>query len=293
MELIAALAEVVVPVFAVIAVGFGWERLGKAFEQKMVTELVIWVGTPCLLFNSITGMAMPDGQIGLIALAAVLVTAATALLAWGIITLFGLRMRVYLPALTFPNVGNMGLPVCLFAFGQDGLAVAMVYFIVVTTLQFTFGPAIASGQADFSLVRKSPIIWAGVISLAVRFSGLHVPHWVYNGVQMVGGMVIPLMLLSLGVALARIKVQRLGKTFGFAALRMGLGIAAGWGIARGLQLDHAMAGAVIVESSMPVAVFNYLYAELYDTDPQEVAGMVLLSTFLSASTLPVLVALLR
>ena len=293
MELLAALAEVVVPVFAVIGIGFGWERLGRAFEQKMVTDLVVLVGTPCLMFNSITGMALPSEQMGIIALAAVLCPALTALAAGGIIRTFHLKTRVYLPALTFPNVGNMGLPVCLFAFGQSGLAVAMVYFIVTNMLQFTFGPAIASGKADVGAALRSPIVISCFVSLAVRYSCLPIPPWLTNGVTLVGGMVIPLMLLSLGVALARFRVDRLGKTLIFAVLRITLGISAGWTVAAALGLDKAMAGAVIVESSMPVAVFNFLYAELYDTDPQEVAGMVLLSTFLSAISLPVLVAVLR
>ena len=293
MDLISALAEVVVPVFAIIAVGFIWDRRGRAFEQKMVTDLVVLVGTPCLMFTSITGMVLPTLQMGRIALTALLCTGLTAVLAGGIIKTFRLNPKVYLPALTFPNVGNMGLPVCLFAFGQAGLAVAMVYFIVTTTLQFTFGPAIASGKADVGAALRSPIVLACAVSLAVRALDLSIPPWITNGVGLVGGMVIPLMLLSLGVALARFRVQRFGRTLIFALMRLGLGIGAGWAAARLMQLGPDLSGAVIVESSMPVAVFNFLYAELYQTDPQEVAGMVLLSTFVSAVTLPVLVAFLR
>ena len=293
MELLTALAEVVIPVFAVISIGFLWDRSGRAFEQKMVTDLVVLVGTPCLMFNSITGALLPAMEMGMVGLAAVLCPALTACVVLLIIKTFHLNTKVYLPALTFPNVGNMGLPVCLFAFGQTGLAVAMVYFIVGNVLQFTFGPAIASGKYDVLSALKSPVVIATVFSLAVRFLNVPIPHWINNGVTLVSGMVIPLMLLSLGVALARFRVERLLNTFGFACLRLGLGIGAGWLIAVTLGLSKDMAGAVIVQSSMPVAVFNFLYAELYDNEPQEVAGMVLLSTLLSAATLPVLVAVLR
>ena len=293
MELFTALAEVVIPVFAIIAIGFVWDRRGRAFEQQMVTDLVVLVGTPCLMFTSITGMNIPALQMGVIAVAALACTLLTGLAAFAVIKIFNLNTKVYLPALTFPNVGNMGLPVCLFAFGQAGLAVAMVYFIVTTTLQFTFGPAIASGKGDPLAALRSPVVLACAVSLAVRFLHLPVPGWIHNGVSMVGGMVIPLMLISLGVALARFRVQRFARTLMFAALRIGLGIGAGALISLAFGLTKNLAGAVIVESSMPVAVFNFLYAELYQTDPQEVAGMVLLSTILSALSLPILVAVLR
>ena len=283
MELLAALAEVVIPVFAVIAIGFVWDRSGRAFEQKMVTDLVVLVGTPCLVFNSITGTLLPADQMGTIAAVALLCMALTAAAAGGIVWFFKLNVRVYLPALTFPNVGNMGLPVCLFAFGQSGLAVAMVYFIVTTILQFTFGPAIASGKANVRAALTSPIVLSCYVSLAVRFLGVPIPHWLGNGITTVSGMVIPLMLLSLGVALARFRVQRIGPTLGFACLRIGLGIAVGAVVAYGLGLPKDMAGAVIVQSSMPVAVFNFLYAELYNTDPREVAGMVLPNSFVITS----------
>ena len=293
MELFAALAEVVVPVFAIIAVGFVWDRSGRPFEQKMVTDLVVLVGTPCLMFNSITGAVLPLAQMGWIGLAAVLVPGLTAAIVAVIIKIFHLNTKVYFPALTFPNVGNMGLPVCLFAFGQTGLAVAMVYFIVGNILQFTFGPAIASGKMDVGAALRSPVVTASFVSLAVRFLDIPVPSWLNNGITLVSGMVIPLMLLSLGVALARFRVERLLATFGFSVLRLGLGVAAGWIVATGLGLSRDMAGAVIVQSSMPVAVFNFLYAELYGNDPREVAGMVLLSTLCSVVTLPILVAFLR
>jgi hypothetical protein len=293
MDLIAALVDVVAPVFAIIAIGFLWDRSGRSFEQKMVTDLVVLVGTPCLMFNSITGAVLPVEQMGWVALAALICPAVTALAAWSIIKGFHLKPKVYLPALTFPNVGNMGLPVCLFAFGQTGLAVAMVYFIVTNVLQFTFGPAIASGKADLWAAVRSPVVIASFVSLGVKFSGVIIPPWIGNGVTLVGGMVIPLMLLSLGVALSRFRVGRIFHTFVFASLRIVLGVVVGWTVAYSLGMPPAMTGAVVVQSSMPVAVFNFLYAEMYDNDPQEVAGMVLLSTILSVISLPILVSLLR
>ncbi len=293
MDLITALVDVVAPVFAIIAVGFLWDRSGRPFEEKMVTDLVVLIGAPCLMFNSITGAVLPVQQMGLAALAALICPAITALAAGLVIKTLHLNPKVYLPALTFPNVGNMGLPVCLFAFGQTGLAVAMVYFVVTNILQFTFGPAIASGKADLWAALRAPVVLTSFVSLAVRFSGVVIPHWVTKGVTLMGGVVIPLMLLSLGVALARFKVVRISNTFAFSGLRIALGVGAGWVVATGLGLSPAMTGAVVVQSSMPVAVFNFLYAEMYDNEPQEVAGMVLVSTLLSVISLPILVSVLR
>ena len=75
-----------------------------------------------------------------------------ALVAIPALKLFGGEQRVYLPSLIFPNIGNMGLPICLYAFGPRGLALAMIYFAVTSIGQFTFGPALARGKITFGAI---------------------------------------------------------------------------------------------------------------------------------------------
>jgi predicted permease len=102
------------------------------------------------------------------------------------------------------------------------------------------------------------------------------------------GLTIPLMLLTLGVSLARLRVPRFSRSLLVALARMGLGFGAGLAVAHVFGLDGVARGVLILDASMPVAVFNYLLAERYDRAPDEVAGAVVVSTLLSFGTLPLL-----
>ena len=93
-----------------------------------------------------------------------------------------------------------------------------------------------------------------------------------------GNCAVPLMLLSLGVALSRLRVAGIGRALAMSALRLGLGFAVGLAVATAMGLEGTLRGVVMLESAMPVAVFNYLWAVRYNTAPEVVAGMVLAST---------------
>lgn len=215
---------------------------------------------------------------------------ATAAISAAVLHLAGLPMRVYLPSLTFPNIGNAGLPVCLFAFGQQGMALAMVFFAVTSVGQFTLGPAIAAGKLDLGKLLRVPLLHAVAAAIAVKAVGWTVPLWMSNTLSLLSGLTIPLMLLSLGVALANLKAANMGRAVAMSALRLGLGAALGFATAAAFGLDGAAKGVVVIESSMPAAVFNYLFARMYDNRPDEVAGVILVSTIMSAVTMPLILA---
>ena len=122
--------------------------------------------------------------------------------------------------------------------------------------------------------------------MAVLALGWTVPLWMSNTLNLVSGITIPLMLLSLGVALAELRAPNLKRAAALSALRLGLGAAMGFAVAAAFGLDGAARGVVVIASSMPAAVFNYLYARMYDNRPDEVAGVVLVSTLMSAVTIP-------
>ena len=292
MQLISSLAAVVAPVMLMTLLGFVWARRGLAFDHNFVTNLVMLVGAPCLVFSTLTRSTLDLSAMGRIAAAALACLVLAAAVSAGILKLAGLPNRVYLPSLMFPNIGNMGLPVCLFAFGETGLAMAMIMFAVTSAVQFTIGPAIAAGRLDVSGLFKVPFVYAVLLSLGVAGLGLALPQWLVNTVTLAAGSAIPLMLMSLGVALAELRAANLRRAVLLSALRLGLGAVVGWLVAVALGLEGAGRGVVIIESAMPVAVFNYLFAVRYDNRPEEVAGMILVSTVLSYLSLPLLVAAL-
>lgn len=291
MALISGLAAVVLPVFLLSALGYLWGLRRMPFDHLFVAQLVTIVGSPCLIFSTLSKVEFPPGEVGLMAAATCACLVLTTIVGVVALKLAGLPQRIYLPSLVFPNVGNMGLPVCLFAFGDQGLALAMIYFAVTTGCQFTVGPPMASGRWQLSALLKVPFVYAVGAAFVVQMLHLPVPQWLANTASLTGGLAIPLMLIALGVALAELKIANLPRALAMSVGRLLLGFLTGWVIATLFRLDGAMRAVAMIQSAMPVAVFNYMFARLYGTEPEEVAGIVLLSTVLSYATMPLVVGL--
>jgi hypothetical protein len=287
----AELAAIVAPIFICAGIGFAWARLRRPFESEFVTAVVTTVGTPFLVFSSLTRLPLEMTTVGEMAGAACLAFAGFAFVGIAVLKAARLSFRSYLPALMFPNAGNMGLPLCLFAFGEHGLALAIVFFAVSSTLQFTVGVGIAAGSADPRRLLRLPLIYAVIAALTVVATGVRVPAWLANTADLIGGLTIPLMLFALGVSLARLQVRSLKRSLALSLVRLLGGVGLGFGIGWALGLSEAARGVLAIQSAMPVAVFNYLFAQLYRREPAEVAGMIVLSTLISFATLPALLLL--
>jgi predicted permease len=286
--LIADIVAVIAPVFVIAALGYGWARAKLPFDGSFVTTFMVNVATPCLVFSTLARLRFEGAELATMLLASVACMALAAAIGAAVLRLSRLSLQVYLPALTFPNAGNMGMPLCLFAFGEQGLGLAVMYFSALSAVQFTLGPAIAAGKPDPWQMLRTPVIYAVALAFLLRAVDLEVPRWAANTTKLLGDCAVPLMLVSLGVALAKLRVTGLGRAAAVSALRLGLGFGVGLVVVWALDLEGAARGVVLLESSMPVAVFNYLWAVRYNNAPEEVAGLVLGSTALSFLTLPLL-----
>ncbi len=258
------------------------------YDRAFITSFAINLATPCMVFSSLSRLHLSGDDLLTMAASSFLCILIGGLLALPLLLLFRLPLRVYLPALSFPNGGNMGLPVCLFAFGETGLGLGVLFFATLAVLQFTVGPALAAGRMDPRQLLRTPVIYAVLSAVLVLTTGLQPPQWLLNTTSLLGSCAVPLMLFSLGVALAGLKVQGLARALGLSTLRLVLGFGAGVLVTHLLGLTGAMRGVVILQSAMPVAVFNYLWAVRFQTAPEEVAGMVLGSTALAFVALPLI-----
>lgn len=283
-DLIAVLA----PVFITAGIGFAWIKAGRELDTKPLTPVIVFIGSPCLIFSTILNSGVTLEALAQIAGISFLAHAAAAALAAPILRLMGLDLRVFLPSLTLPNTGNMGLPLCLFAFGEIGLALGIAYFTVSSVLQFTAGVAMAAGGMSLRRFLQTPHIYAVAAAVLMLSLDLTPPLWAANTVELIGQFTIPLMLLFLGVSLAKLKVAAVGRAVGLSVLRIGGGLAVGLLLVWAFGLAGPAAGVVLIQASMPVAVFNYLFATYYDNRPEEVAGLVVVSTAFSFMTLPAL-----
>lgn len=286
--MVSELSAILIPIFVTVAIGYGWERMGVDFPTEFVTRSTVYVLTPCLVFSTMTGLDISLAAYGHVAAATLSVLATVAVAGIVGLKLRGLSLRAFLPPILIPNAGNLGLPLCLFAFGETGLALAIAGYTIYALFQYTVCQLIAAGHASFKVVVRQPIIYSAALSVIFLATGAKPPEWALNTTGLIGGAAIPLNILALGVALARLNITSLRNSLYVSVLRLGAGFAAAFVITGLLELDPVTRGVVILQSSGPAALFSYLWAQLYDNSAEQVAGVIMISTLISLATLPLL-----
>ncbi|MCP4004916.1 MAG: AEC family transporter [bacterium] len=277
---------IVAPTFICAAVGFTWVRLGVNYDRKMITDLIMNVGAPCLVFSKMVGLAGGTDEFVLLAGISMLAMALSGAGGWLLLRAMRLPSRTYLSPLIFGNTGNMGMPLCLFALGEEGLALGLAFFATHSITHFTVGVAIWSGRFSWREPLTNPLALAGAIAIAVLWSGVSVPGFITDTTGLLGDFTIPLMLITLGVSIGEMHVSNFSRTLVLASARLLMGGAVGVLLAGFFELEGISRSVVIIQCAMPAAVFNYLMAQRYDRAPEEVASLVVLSTLLAFAALP-------
>lgn len=271
-------------------IGYAWVRLRMPFDNNTITDIIINVGSPCLLFSTLLAHRPDPVALGQIAAAGLTMLAVVGLIAAGGLKLARMDLKTYWPALVFPNSGNMGLPLCLLAFGETGLSLAVAFFSAITIVQFTVGQGVASGRMHPLILLRNPIPWSIAVALACLWGDVTPPAWIMTTTDTVGRLVIPLMLMSLGTSLARLRIVTFARSFALSLVRLGLGFVVALAVAALLNLEGPVRGVVLIQSSMPTAVFSYLFALRYGGKHEEVGAMVVISTVVAFLLLPFLMA---
>jgi len=289
-NLIPTVLEIVAPVFLLAAIGFAWVKAGFEYRIQFVTQLAMTLSVPCLIFTALMRADIEPQMLSTVSVAAVVAYALVTLVALIIVKLARLDVRTYLAPMIFGNTGNLGLPLALFAFGSDGLGYAVVIFAIMAVYSFTVGVWLVSGGGSLVKVIKEPLVGATVLGGLFLWQGWETPLFLTHTLELVGQMAIPLMLITLGVALARLSPGRLTMPVALAVLKFGLCVAIAWGVGRWFGLPAVPFGVLVVQVSTPVAVTSYLLAEKYGADAAAVAGLVVVSTLISVIALPLLLA---
>lgn len=284
--------EIVSPVFLLALIGFLWVRLGFEYRIAFVTKLAMSLAVPALIFTALMKTEIEPAALTTLSLAAVAAYGAITLVALVGTRLAGLDLRTYLAPLIFGNTGNLGLPLALFAFGEVGLGYAVVVFAVMAVWSFTFGVWIVAGGGSPVKALKEPLVWATLLGALFLWQGWQTPRFVTNTLDLVGQLAIPLMLITLGVAVARLHPRGLGRAFVLSLVKVVVAVAIGWGIGRAFGLDPVPFAVLVLQVSTPVAVTAYMLAEKYGADSDAVAALVVTSTLTAVIALPITLAFL-
>ncbi len=288
------------PVLLLGAAGF---FLGRVFsvDSRTLGRVIFYLFSPLLVFDLLMHNGLPLREMARTIGFTVAVFASMALLAWIVGRLAGLdRLTLTAVVLTamFPNTGNYGLPLVSFAFGEQALAHATLFFVTSAVLFNTAGVLIASlghldlGQAAQGLLRV-PTVYAVVLAALLNPLQVQLPLPLERSIDLAAGGAIPMMLILLGVELARVEWSH-----SLRALMLGTGLRllisplVGFLLAILFGLQGAARQANLVESAMPAAVTNTVLATEYRLNSSLVTAIVFLSTLLSPLTLtPLLVYL--
>ncbi len=292
MNLILTVLEIVAPVFLVAGVGFAWVKAGFEYRIQFVTRLAMTLAVPCLIFTALMKTEANLGDLAKLTLAGTAAYVAVGAIGWALLKASGLSLRTYLAPIIFGNTGNLGIPLALFAFGQPGLEAAVVMLAVSAILSFTWGIWIVAGEGAFGKMVNEPMIWATLLGALFLVMDWETPQFLTNTLDLIGQMAIPMMLITLGVAVARLTPGRVVTAVWLSVVKLLICAAVGWAMGLAFGLTGTLFGVLVLQMAMPVAVTSFLLAEKYEADSNAVAGYVVVSTLVSVIGLPILLTLL-
>ena len=287
MEIYFKLVEVLFPVFSTVAIGYWYGKKDPKFDTKFITTFAGNVGLPCAIFYFLTSSNIEFDLFLRFSYYIILYVAIFAVI--GIIILKILNKDIYrlLPPLILPNTGNMGMPICLFAYGKMGIALATATTAMILVFHFSIGILLASRKFSIKPLINCLPIYALIISLFFVYFKIPAPKFLQNTTFLLGYSTIFLVLMSLGVALSKLKVFFFKETLIYSLIRVLIGPLIGFGFVKFFNLTGVEAGVMFIQASMPSAILTYLVAKIYSPKKitDSIASTVALSTFLSFFTL--------
>ena len=291
MELYLKLFEVLFPVFFIVGIGYFLGKKNPKFDTTFITNYSGNFGAPALFIFAISSSGVTYSVFSQYFIYAVIALTSFALI--GVIFLFFLKKDISreLPPYFLPNTGNMGIPICLFAYGTLGMGVAAAISSLVILLHFTINIFLASKKFDIKIILKSPPTYAVIVSVFFLYFDLEMPKVVINTVMLLGYAMIVLILMSLGVSLTQLKVFSLKDSIISSIGRVIIGPIVGFLIIKIFNLSGFAAGVLLIQSAMPSAILTYLVAEMYSPKKvvDSISSMIVVSTLMSLITVPIIV----
>jgi malate permease and related proteins len=295
-------ANNILPIILLSSAGFA---LGKLLhiEPRSLGRVVFYVFSPLLIFDLLI-----QNQLKITEAAIVIAFVLCFIFVIGVLTLIlGYFLQLERPALVavlittmFANTGNYGLPLVSFAFGEQALSYAAIYFITTTLLFNTFGVFLASlghmsfKEAIFALFRI-PMIYAVLLAILINIWNIELPISVSRTVELAANGTIPLMLILLGVQLTQVELSENRRAMQLSvSLRLVIAPLVALLFAALFGLQGFPLQATVTQASMPSIVSSTVLATEYNLDSKLVTAVVFISTLLSPLTLtPLLVFLGR
>ena len=285
-SIIERIFAIVFPIVAICAIGYGY-GLWRKPDLKLINQINMEVFVPLLVFVVLADQTVAISHLGPMAWGVLVVVLGSGLLLWPAIALSPWSCKTFLPPMMFNNVGNMGIPLILLAFGDEFLAIAVVCFIIEMALHFSLGIFMINPKMRLISLLKQPVLLATIAGFAVSNIGFELPHSVNLPIDMLGQICIPLMLFTLGIRLTNIEFDDWKVGLAGAILCPISGILMALVAQFFLHLPPEQFAVLVVFGALPPAVLNYMVAEQYQQDPKRVASIVLIGNLMAFVSIPI------
>lgn len=285
--------QVILPVFLIAAAGFVFDRRSAA-DLRTLANSALYLFAPSLVFSALMKRTVEVDLLGRLAIFMVLYTALVCLLAFCVsrsCRFDGNTSRAFTLTTSMMNIGNFGMPLVFFAYGEAALNISVLLFVLFNIPLGTLAIVIAQGQGvkwqeTLKNTLKIPVFYGVILAFFCKLVDLHPPEFILRATDLLGQAAIPVMLILLGMQLSRTKVYKHWGFFGLSTvIRLLAGPLLALLLVNLLDLDGLTRKIVILQTSTPSAVMPLLYCIRFDTRPDLVSGSILLSTLCSAVTL--------
>ena len=285
------IVSIVFPLFAVVAAGFLYGRKRDP-DMTAANRINIELFLPALIFTALAGRSFTLADKFPIALGTVAVVVGSGLLAWPLARPLGVDRRALVSTAMFNNVGNMGLPLMLFTFGERSLGTAVVLMLVLTILQFAVSPWLLGGRFSPGALWREPFVLAAAAGIAVSLGDITLWPPLLSACKLLADISLGLMIFSLGVRLAS---QRVGPMLGIgvagAVVTPATGMLLAWLFGTLAGLNETDKDILFVFGALPPAVSCFIFADHYRCAPDEVAAIVMVGNASALFFIPLALAL--
>lgn len=290
MDLIARIADVIIPVFLIVAIGFAYARR-QAPDMGTFNRIALDVLAPVLVYSALASRDFVIAEHLVLLVGGAVIILGGGLLAWPLARAFGAQPRTLVPVVMFNNCGNMGLPLALLAFGPAHFGAAVALFSVSNLLHFSVGSRITSRLARTRDLLTSPLMIGTALGFASALTDVRPPDVVLAGLKLLGDALLPMMLFALGVRLTALTRQGLALGLLGALARPLIGLAIALPLAWALGLEGAARGQLLLFAALPPAVMQFMLADRYHQEPDKVGAMIMLGNALAVVFVPLALAL--
>ena len=284
--------EISGPVFLLILLGYLVSKFKIELHEKTMGFLLTHVGSPCLIFHTLSTTNVDINILIEICTSAISVIFISSLFAIILIKVLKDDFSPYFSCLIHPNSANLALPLSILTYGEIGLIYAIPYYVIVALSQNTFGYLTILGSFKFFYILYHPIFVLSLSGLLVLVLNLEIPTIIMTSTNYLGNIVVPLSLILLGYSLSNLKIKNLTKGFVYSLGRFIIGLLSALIVIYFSDISGPKAGVILIMSTMPVALLNYIFTVQIDKDTTTVAGLVVVSTFSTLIFLPFLLNIL-